>query len=133
MGLGPFETDRRIVNHIDGNGLNNTKANLQVCDFMINNQSFNTRKNVGCVYRDMKRLTNCWCATIKMFGTRHRKRFPTEEEARAFIHNLVKDHVKPPRPEDRPSQAEPVQVSTLQEIRDLLQIINQKVSSLSQA
>ncbi len=50
MGLGDYKDDKRIVNHVNGNGLDNRKCNLEVCDIMYNSQSINSpNKKVGCV------------------------------------------------------------------------------------
>jgi len=96
MGLGDFKDDKRIINHIDGNGLNNQKSNLEICDNMYNSQSFRQphRKNIGCIYLDnsMKRLKR-WRFMIIINGKRHSKRFMTEDEAikykEEFLSNIT--------------------------------------------
>lgn len=83
MGLGDFKDDKRIINHIDGNGLNNQKSNLEICDTMYNSQSFRQpKRNVSNISYDdsMKRLKR-WRFCITLNGKRHSKRFLTQEEA----------------------------------------------------
>lgn len=93
MGLGDYKDDKRIVDHKDGNGLNNKKENLVICDTLYNSQSFRRHHgnaNVGVVYYDttMKRVKR-WRACITVNGTKHQRRFLTEQEGRDWISQQV--------------------------------------------
>jgi hypothetical protein len=87
MGLGCYNDDKRIINHIDGNGLNNMKSNLEICDNLYNSQSFRRHYgNKGHVYIDPsgKRIKK-WRAGIIINKKRYFKRFETEQEGKDFI------------------------------------------------
>jgi hypothetical protein len=95
MGLGDYIDDKRIIDHKDGNGLNNKKENLVICDTLYNSQSFRSHhgtRNVGYVYLDtsMKRIKR-WKACFTLNGVRHQKRFLTEQEACDWINNIEKE------------------------------------------
>jgi hypothetical protein len=93
MGLPDYADDNRIIDHKDGNGLNNKKENLTICDRVYNNQSWRRHhgnNNVGCVYFEPER--NKWVAEITINKKRYRKRFLTKEDGRAFIDNLISIH-----------------------------------------
>lgn len=95
MGIGDYKDDKRIINHIDGNGLNNKKSNLEICDTLYNSQSFRQHnKNTGCVYFDttMKRVKR-WRSSIIINKVKINKRFETEEEAKNWIQEQVNNYL----------------------------------------
>ena len=93
MGLEDYKTDKRIINHIDGNGLNNKKENLEICDTMYNSQSIR-QKNVNrksyWFENDPKRKCK-WRVYITIYGKKQSKRFLTEQECIDYINTLDRD------------------------------------------
>ena len=50
MNLGDYKDDKRIVNHINGNGFDNRKKNLEICEIAHNNLSINRlNTNLGSI------------------------------------------------------------------------------------
>lgn len=92
MGLGDYKDDKRIINHKDGNGLNNTKQNLEICDTLYNSQSFRRHHNssIGLVYYDtsMKRIKR-WRAVITINKKQHQRRFEKEDDAKQWISDIA--------------------------------------------
>jgi len=86
--LGLEKGDKRIINHIDGNGLNNVKSNLEICDKNYNTQSINTKKNFGniCIRNDGRKKKHC--AEVSINKKRYRKSFLTYGEAEAWLDGL---------------------------------------------
>ena len=75
------------VNHKDCNKLNNKIDNLEWCDMMYNNQSINTSKNFGCVYKSRDKFR----ANYNSNGIRCGKTFDTIGEAKYWlIHEKIK-------------------------------------------
>lgn len=100
MGLDDYKIDNRIIHHIDGNGLNNKKSNLVICDNLYNSQSINKPNvNVGHIYFEkntekVKRKKQWrFCITVNKKG--HSKRFLTEQEAIDYKNNFIQGLTNP--------------------------------------
>jgi len=85
--------DKRVVNHKDGNGLNNQRENIEICSQLYNTQSINKpNTNKGCVINIYNRnRTNPYRARITINKVNHQKYFATEEEAKQFISDKIKE------------------------------------------
>ena len=85
--MGLEHGNKLMINHIDGNGLNNTKSNLETCDQMYNNQSINTKKRFGTIFI-MKYGKKKYRAQVHINKKRYQKCFYTWEEAQAYLDTL---------------------------------------------
>jgi len=97
MGLNNYKDDKRMINHIDGNGLNNTKQNLEICDAMYNSQSINKvhdSRNKNYYFENDPKRKCKWRVAIYIFGKAHRKRFATEKECINYIDSLETERKK---------------------------------------
>jgi len=76
----------KIINHKNGDRIDNRIENLEWCDQLHNTQSKNTTRNVGYVYfkTDHSR-TKPYEARIIINRVTHSKYFKTEQEGRAWL------------------------------------------------
>ena len=86
--LGLENGDKRMINHIDGNSLNNQKSNLEICDQMYNTQSINTKRNFGYIYVRKNGRKKKYCPEVRINKKRYRNSFFTKEEAQAWLDGL---------------------------------------------
>ena len=85
--LGLENGDKRVINHIDGDGLNNKRSNLEICDAMYNTQSINKKTRFGCIHIEKDRLKK-YRAMVKINKKKYQKRFYTYAEAEAYLDTL---------------------------------------------
>lgn len=85
--------DDMIVDHINGNGLDNRKSNLRVCTQKINAVNRHNGKTIGVKY--VKR-NDFWVAYIQFKGKlKYLGYYRTQEEAikrREYINNLIREN-----------------------------------------
>jgi hypothetical protein len=79
-----------VIDHIDGNGLNNTRANLRHCTRAQNSQNAKVRSHSKSGLKGVM-LESCgkghprrWRSTVIASGVRHRKYFDNAAEADAW-------------------------------------------------
>lgn len=55
----------QLVDHINGNGLDNRRCNLRLCNFGQNAMNAKVRKNKESKYKGVFRCQNKWCAKVR--------------------------------------------------------------------
>jgi len=85
--MGLEKGDKRIINHKDGNGLNNQKSNLEICNSLYNSQSINTKKRFGTI-SIVKNRPRKYRARVNINKKKYQKHFFTLEEAEAWLDGL---------------------------------------------
>lgn len=92
--LKPYKVSKLMVDHKDGNGLNNQRYNIRPATNAENNQNRASRKNSSSQYKGVcwDKERNKWVAIIG-FNGKHKKlgRFDNEEEAAKAYDNVAKE------------------------------------------
>ena len=84
MAFIPNPNNLRCVNHKNSDTKDNSISNLEWCTQNYNNQSINTKKNFGCIW---KTQCNTYCARYISNGITHNKNFKTEADA--VVHLVI--------------------------------------------
>ena len=84
----------KIVDHINGNGLDNRRCNLRLCDAAQNTQNRPGNADAKSPYKGVYPFNNKWCAKIVAHGQKHYLgTFLKEEDAaRAYRNEAVRLH-----------------------------------------
>ena len=84
-----------MVDHINGNGLDNRKENLRLCTTRENNANQKKNRNNSSGYKGVAKASNCskWRAYIRVDGVqRHLGNHNTPEEAARAYDAAAKKH-----------------------------------------
>lgn len=94
LGIGPVTKDPVVVDHINGNGLDNRKSNLRVCSNMENSWNKKARKYGSCALKgvSLDKGASTWRAQITYKGKRiYLGSFASPEAAHARYCEAAKD------------------------------------------
>lgn len=85
-----------LTDHIDGNGLNNQKANLRTCDYSENNKNTRSRKDSTSIYLGVRLLKtgNQYASCLQVNGKNKLNLgvFKNQEEAAEAYNDAAKKH-----------------------------------------
>lgn len=85
--------DAAIVDHINGNGLDNRRINLRSCTRAQNSRNMRAPLLGSSRYKGVRQFAGKWRASIRLSGTRiHLGTFATEEEAALAYDAVAAEH-----------------------------------------
>lgn len=87
--LGLDSSDKRVVDHINNNGLDNRQSNLKICDRNYNSQSINcAKKNFGCIDIMKGKRSKKYQARVRINKNLYYEYFSTREDAEVWLDDM---------------------------------------------
>jgi hypothetical protein len=81
-----------LVDHINGNGLDNRRCNLRIVNYQQNAMNRARKQNARSQFKGVKFDRGHWRAVIKVDGTYIRRRCTSEEDAARLYDELAIQH-----------------------------------------